>query len=41
MTVSLGGEIGEVGEKNSTPEELDAYMPRLCRRLLKQGDWPG
>ncbi len=26
VTVSLGGEIGEVGEKNSTPEELDAYM---------------
>jgi fructose/tagatose bisphosphate aldolase len=26
VTVSLGGEIGEVGEKNSTVEELDAYM---------------
>ena len=26
VTISLGGEIGEVGEKNSTPEELDAYM---------------
>lgn len=25
-TISLGGEIGEVGEKNSTPEELEAYM---------------
>lgn len=26
VTISLGGEIGEVGEKNSTPEELEAYM---------------
>ncbi len=26
VTVSLGGEIGEVGEKNSTPEELEAYI---------------
>lgn len=26
VTISLGGEIGEVGEKNSTPEELDAYI---------------
>jgi fructose-bisphosphate aldolase class II len=26
VTVSLGGEIGEVGHKNSTPEELEAYM---------------
>ena len=26
VTVSLGGEIGEVGEKNSTPEELEAYV---------------
>lgn len=26
VTVSLGGEIGEVGTENSTPEELRAYM---------------
>lgn len=26
VTVSLGGEIGEVGGKNSTVEELEAYM---------------
>ena len=26
VTVSLGGEIGEVGTDNSTPEELRAYM---------------
>jgi fructose/tagatose bisphosphate aldolase len=26
LTVSVGGEIGEVGGKNSTPEELHAFM---------------
>jgi len=26
ITVSIGGEIGEVGQKNSTPEDLDAFM---------------
>jgi fructose/tagatose bisphosphate aldolase len=26
VTVSVGGEIGEVGGKNSTPEEFDAFM---------------
>jgi fructose/tagatose bisphosphate aldolase len=26
VTISVGGEIGEVGLKNSTPEELDAFM---------------
>ncbi|MGA1794229.1 MAG: class II fructose-bisphosphate aldolase [bacterium] len=26
VTVSVGGEIGEVGKKNSTPEELRAFM---------------
>jgi fructose/tagatose bisphosphate aldolase len=26
MIVSIGGEIGEVGQKNSTPEDLDAFM---------------
>ncbi|HEX6924158.1 MAG TPA: class II fructose-bisphosphate aldolase [Longimicrobiaceae bacterium] len=26
ITVSIGGEIGEVGTENSTPEELRAYM---------------
>jgi fructose/tagatose bisphosphate aldolase len=26
VTVSVGGEIGEVGEKNSTVEEFDAFM---------------
>jgi fructose/tagatose bisphosphate aldolase len=26
VVVSVGGEIGEVGQKNSTPEDLDAFM---------------
>ncbi len=26
LTVSVGGEIGEVGQKNSTPEDLEAFM---------------
>ena len=37
VTVSLGGEIGEVGEKNSTPEELDAYMSGYQRMLEATG----
>ncbi|MDT8306011.1 MAG: class II fructose-bisphosphate aldolase, partial [Anaerolineae bacterium] len=36
VTVSLGGEIGEVGEKNSTVPELRAYMDGY-RRLLPPG----
>jgi fructose/tagatose bisphosphate aldolase len=26
ITISIGGEIGEVGQKNSTPEDLEAFM---------------
>lgn len=26
VAISIGGEIGEVGQKNSTPEDLDAFM---------------
>jgi len=33
VTVSVGGEIGEVGHKNSTVEELHAFM-RGCRAAL-------
>jgi fructose/tagatose bisphosphate aldolase len=33
IPISVGGEIGEVGEKNSTPEELRAYMT-VYRRAL-------
>ena len=37
VTVSLGGEIGEVGEKNSTPEELDAYIGGYKKALAAMG----
>jgi fructose/tagatose bisphosphate aldolase len=33
MTISIGGEIGEVGKKNSTPEELRAYMDGFLEEL--------
>jgi fructose-bisphosphate aldolase, class II len=33
VTVSVGGEIGEVGTENSTPEELRAYMDGFAREL--------
>ncbi|MFN8489066.1 MAG: class II fructose-bisphosphate aldolase [Caldilineaceae bacterium] len=41
VTVSLGGEIGEVGHKNSTPEELDAYIGNYNKELAKLGDYVG
>ncbi len=33
MTVSIGGEIGEVGKQNSTEEELRAYLDGFRREL--------
>ncbi|MCL5268567.1 MAG: class II fructose-bisphosphate aldolase [Bacteroidetes bacterium] len=33
VTVSVGGEIGEVGGKNSTPEEFRAYMQGYVKAL--------
>jgi fructose/tagatose bisphosphate aldolase len=41
VTVSLGGEIGEVGHKNSTVEELDAYMANYLDVLADLGDYAG
>lgn len=35
ITVSVGGEIGEVGHKNSTPEDLRAFMQGYAKRLRK------
>ncbi|MDP1853423.1 MAG: class II fructose-bisphosphate aldolase [Candidatus Omnitrophota bacterium] len=35
VTVSVGGEIGEVGHKNSTPDELHAFMQGYNKRLRK------
>jgi len=37
ITVSVGGEIGEVGGKNSTVEELQAYMDGYLEELQKRG----
>jgi fructose/tagatose bisphosphate aldolase len=36
VTISLGGEIGEVGTENSTPEELRAFMDGFDRTLAAQ-----
>ncbi|MDD4953514.1 MAG: class II fructose-bisphosphate aldolase [Candidatus Omnitrophica bacterium] len=35
VEVSVGGEIGEVGSKNSTPEDLRAFMEGYQERLRK------
>ncbi len=35
MTISIGGEIGEVGGHNSTEEELRAYMDGFNREMKK------
>lgn len=37
ITVSVGGEIGEVGGKNSTVEDLEAFMEGYQRALARQG----
>jgi hypothetical protein len=37
ITISVGGEIGEVGYKNSTVEEFEAYMDGYLRELAKHG----
>ncbi len=41
VTVSVGAEIGEVGMKNSTVEELHAFMQGYNRTLAALGDYPG
>jgi fructose/tagatose bisphosphate aldolase len=38
ITVSVGGEIGEVGGKNSTVEELKAFMEGYLEELKKRGE---
>jgi hypothetical protein len=38
VTVSVGGEIGEVGKKNSTPDELKAYLDGYRRELDSAGE---
>jgi fructose-bisphosphate aldolase, class II len=41
VTVSVGGEIGEVGTENSTPEELRAYMDGFQREIGKLSESAG
>ncbi len=41
MTISIGGEIGEVGGHNSTEPELRAYMEGYVRELAKYTSRPG
>jgi fructose/tagatose bisphosphate aldolase len=36
VTISIGGEIGEVGTENSTPAELEAYMEGFNATLAAQ-----
>ena len=36
VTISVGGEIGEVGTENSTPAELEAFMEGFNRTLAAQ-----
>ena len=36
VTISIGGEIGEVGTENSTPAELEAFMEGFNRTLAEQ-----
>ena len=36
ITISIGGEIGEVGTENSTPEELEAFMEGFNATLAAQ-----
>jgi fructose/tagatose bisphosphate aldolase len=38
INVSVGGEIGEVGGKNSTVEELQAFMEGYLEELKKSGE---
>ena len=38
ITVSVGGEIGEVGGKNSTVDELQAFMDGYLEELKKRGE---
>ncbi len=38
ITVSVGGEIGHIGGKNSTPEEFEAFMEGYLEELRKHGE---
>ena len=37
LTISVGDEIGEVGGRNSTPQEMEAYMNGYIQELKQRG----
>ncbi len=41
ITISIGGEIGEIGGKNSTPEDLKVFIEHYNKELIKLGIKPG
>ena len=41
MTLAVGGEVGEVGKKNSSPEEVKVFMEEYNKNLAKLGVKPG
>jgi fructose/tagatose bisphosphate aldolase len=41
VTISVGGEIGEVGGKNSTPEEFEAFMSVYATALARRAPGAG
>ncbi|MEO2068377.1 MAG: class II fructose-bisphosphate aldolase [Desulfurobacteriaceae bacterium] len=41
VTVSVGGEIGHIGGKNSTPEEFEAFMEGYLETLKEYGNYAG
>lgn len=41
VTVSIGGEIGEIGGRNSTPDDLRAFMKIYNSEIDRRGALPG
>lgn len=41
VNISIGGEIGEIGGKNSTPEDLRSFMSVYQREINRRGITPG
>ena len=41
ITISVGGEIGHIGGKNSTVEEFEAFMEGYLKTLKEFGEMPG
>lgn len=38
ITVSVGGEIGEIGDKNTTVEEFNIFMDNYLEKMKKKGE---